>query len=426
MPTKIITLIATLFITISAKSQTTNWQPGFIIPSGRDTIKGFIDFKDWKQNPKHILFKDLNSKEFSYSANSISYFYISTFDEFYHGNIITTDQSSLRSNDVINLINQNIIKTDTVFLKVLVDGKISLFEFNDGNRLHYLYDDGTRIRELEVKKKRALQTSNTYGVATINLYKEQLKSLMKDCSRINSDINNLTYGSKGLTNIFREYHECSSFPISYINQSKDKFKFKFGIGTGVQITSIRLDSEVGFPTISSNDYSTPINPIIGISGEIIIPKNRESWSIANDLIFSNYSSTVNTQIQSGAAIYTSDVKIKFSYIKLMNLIRYKFITNRTLLPFLNFGISNSFALNSEFHSTREITDLGKTISRTERVDYEVRNHEQGLVLGGGVSFKKWSAEIQYESTNGFSSYSNLGTKVSYTRLFIVYNLNHKR
>lgn len=425
MTTKIITLILVVFATISANSQVANWEPGYIIHHDGDTTKGLIDFKDWKQNPKSILFQDSNGIEISYSANSIDYFYISAFDELYHGDIVITDQSSLRSNDVINLINQNITKKDTVFLKVLVAGKNSLLEFNDGNRTHYLYGDDTNIRELEVKKRRALQSSNTYGVATINIYKEQLKVLMKDCPKISADIDNLTYSSKGLTSIFLKYHECSSFPIDYVNQSKDKLKFKFGIGTGVQITSIRLDSEVGFPTISSNNYSTPINPIIGVSGEIIIPKNRESWSIVNDLVFSNYTSTVNTQIQSGASIYTSDVNIKFSYVKLMNLIRYKFITNSSLLPFLNFGISNSFALSSEFYSIREITDLGETISRTERVDYEVRNHEQGLVLGGGVAFKKWSAEIQYESTNGFSSYSNLGTKISYTRLYIVYNLNHK-
>lgn len=415
--------LAFLFILVTLSgplfSQNKNWQPGYVLSIEGDTLKGLLDYQDWKRNPKSISFKSKVGEEKRYAADQIDQFYVKTANELYFGRIVRTDQSSLRSSDVINLLNQNIYKTDTVFLKVLVKGEKNLFQFDDGKRVHFLIGENGNIRELEIKKQRVSQNSG-YAVLTINMYREQLRSVMSDCTPKNVDINRLMYGTKSFIKVFLAYHECKSSHVEYINQSNDAFKFVFGITGGAQSTNVKVSSSEGFPTLVSDDYSTSYGPIAGLTCDIIIPKSRGAWSIANSLIYSNYSTSEVTVLPSGLNTYTSDININFSHVKLTNLFRFKFVSNHKFSPFINLGISNSFALKSEFYSIRETSGF---LNMTERIDYDTRNHEQGLIVGGGVVFGNWTTEIQYESTNGFSVFSGLGTKVIYTRFLIGYRLS---
>jgi len=55
-----------------------NYTPGYIVKSNKDTLKGFIDYRNWGVNPKKISFKENQSAESSsYTPIDIAGFGIS-------------------------------------------------------------------------------------------------------------------------------------------------------------------------------------------------------------------------------------------------------------------------------------------------------------------------------------------------------------
>ncbi len=49
-----------------------NFLPGYIVSNNEDTIKGWIDYKDWEKNPDAIKFKQDNGQTFHYNPGDFS------------------------------------------------------------------------------------------------------------------------------------------------------------------------------------------------------------------------------------------------------------------------------------------------------------------------------------------------------------------
>lgn len=104
------------------------------------------------------------------------------------------------------------------------------------------------------------------------------------------------------------------------------------------------------------------------------------------------------------------VEIGGTYIKLNNLIRYRFFTGKNTL-FFNAGISNGIAvkvINNDYQTIQYYT----TITNESKEAIEgFRKHEQSLILGIGYQFDKFSLEYKFEKTNGMTTYADLGSSV---------------
>ncbi len=70
-------LILLLFLPVFAAAQS-NYQPGYVVTAKGDTVKGFIDYQAWDNNPKEIFFKSSanNREKQTYSVNNAKYFSI--------------------------------------------------------------------------------------------------------------------------------------------------------------------------------------------------------------------------------------------------------------------------------------------------------------------------------------------------------------
>lgn len=135
---------------------------------------------------------------------------------------------------------------DTVFLLVLVKGRINLFFLSDEqNKQHYFIQKGIgRIEELIYRKvliKEPTPTGamNANGVVTAVIspyqmvvfedFKKQLMKAMMDCTAVEQEINRLLYANS-IVNVVKKYNACVG-ELTY-TKPKDRAKHTFYVCTG--------------------------------------------------------------------------------------------------------------------------------------------------------------------------------------------------
>jgi hypothetical protein len=128
-------LFAVLSSTALAQS---NYHEGYIVKNNGDTLKGYIDYREWEKNPKSINFRvakeDRQTKQFD--AATIRGFGINGMETY-------TSYTGLISNDRDHFPDLSTgldtsKKLDTIFLKQLVTGKyLTLYYHNDDIKMRY-------------------------------------------------------------------------------------------------------------------------------------------------------------------------------------------------------------------------------------------------------------------------------------------------
>ena len=135
-------LFAILLFPIISTAQS-NYKPGYAINLKGDTLKGFINYKEWSQNPSAIDFKtaitDKAAKRLT--TDDIKGFNIAGYESYqkYTGPISTDyiDASHVSNGK------DTTFKIASVFLKVLIEGKnVSLLAYADDIRPHFYVEDG--------------------------------------------------------------------------------------------------------------------------------------------------------------------------------------------------------------------------------------------------------------------------------------------
>ena len=152
-----------------------NLKEGFVILNNNDTLKGFIDYREWYQNPNSILFSQSKEKSMQrFKVKDISYFAISGKEIYQRHNVkISMDRQSM--DDISEKDTSS--RIDTVFLKVLhADKNITLFSYADGvkQRLYILPADETTPVELknsEYMSNGQMKSENEYRLILLTIWR---------------------------------------------------------------------------------------------------------------------------------------------------------------------------------------------------------------------------------------------------------------
>jgi hypothetical protein len=383
-----------------------NYLPGKAIQKNGDTLSGFIDYRNWEYNPYHIDFKEnLDAEKQVFVPISISGFVV--LDEYYKSGIVNTEISPRKTNDLL-FEPAAMIKVDTVFLQALVRSKKSLYFYNTitGNQNFYIYQDG-QFDLLIYKRYFKMQNDNKAIVEKKN-YIGQLTHYLQDCPSINSKMFDLQYKRKNLERVFLFYAKCTKSKVEF-QKKKEKSKSEFGLVTGFTISTLKFEGEQNH-YLTEMDYPGSFNFTMGLFYDAVLSRNMGKWSIYNEAVYTtynfegeySYTSTSNNH-------YSGTTQIKYSYIKILNLLQYKqFVGKDTWLVF-NAGISNGFSnRNINLKEGTSTFYSSSSTSCSEAVE-DARNYEQGIVFGTGVKGKKISLLFRYERGNGMSTYKSLSS-----------------
>jgi len=229
-----------------------NYKPGYVVTLKGDTIKGFIDYKEWGKNPKQISFKNnLNAANHeNFTTNDINAFVVTDY-EYYKRFVAHVSQGQVEMSNVKQGADTSYI-TDTVFLRVLTQGpQIALFSYSDKIKTRYYIADMDNAVPQELVYRVYYSLENSARIQIQNGFRNQLAYLARkyvpNDNKLQMEISDAGYSDADLLKIARE-----------INGDKGReFTLKSGMGTrwyaGIGITNNNLSfmGAISYPNNSS-------------------------------------------------------------------------------------------------------------------------------------------------------------------------------
>ncbi|MEM9981403.1 MAG: hypothetical protein AAF734_02830 [Bacteroidota bacterium] len=414
-------MLVGLFTSFTAAGQK-NFVGGYIISLEDDTLRGMIDFRNSEKNPSQVLFKQRGQIE-KYSPQEIRQFGVK--GEVYVSASIEKEISPDYLSE-LNALPDVKLEKDTVFLQSIIEGDKSLYFFKSEKRKDnfYIEEDGTYTLLLH---KRYFKEINGKKIISHNRsYISQLSAYLQDCTQLNQSLSKTEYSLKSLRKLFEAYYECKDEKILFENNI-EKIPPEFGMVAGVSLTNVSFSGDGGaFTTVVNADYPTSLNFMGGIYFNLIRTKNAGKWSLYNELSVVSYNfegDYTDFDFTTRDDIFTfTRTEINYTYLKLYTLLRFKYPINQFAL-YLNAGISNGYVIASRNYALEDRQFMTSLVTTEGEGIEGARDYEQGLVVGLGGQFKKFTLEARYERSNGVSPSDGLNSPVDRFQFLLGYRLN---
>lgn len=388
-----------ILLNLSLYSQK-NFIESYVVTYENDTLFGEIDYQEWDINPSSVRFRQSEKPETqNLTPEDVKQFNVA--EDIYVSRDILMNQSPDEL-EKLNYEPQPVMSEAKVFLRLLVSGNLNLYSYKDEFAREHYFIEGDSLDAVELINYRYyIEKEGRKTVWNAKKYIGQLNYYLRNCPCVVKGISNLDYREKDLVNKVSEYNQCGEDENLNIKKER-KLRFEFGIVAGGDNTTLKFIS----------DYHKELNDInlkykqgyvAGASLNLIWPRNRMKWSIYNELlyrsecIFKGEYEQVNNDSDKTKTIFS----VGGSYIKLVTLLRYQ-LPFEKIRPYINIGLSNSFAVKHENSQIREITFY--TSFRTDEGNFLdfFRKYEQGIIVGLGTYIGNFSGEIRYEMGNGMS------------------------
>jgi hypothetical protein len=427
-------IISALFLLLfkSAFSQE-NFIPGYIISTKSDTIRGYIDYRNWSKNPEKIFFKkQLTNVSTGYSDKEINGFGVA--NEIYVRATVQIEQST----DFVENMDNNpdlILVTDTVFLQLMIQGPKNLYHYvNKSVKDQFYVKLGSEYQLLIYKRYKQKQTlkynspnvdktfleKQNYETLIISdkRYIDQLAAYLGECSNITGYLAKTEYSREDLEKLYRHYYDCTNSSMDF-QKKTEVTKLEKRILAGASVTFLNFEGD-GFEYLSEADFSPSVNISGGFSFDYVFPRKFNRFSFNNELLYSAYKCTgTYTDYTSENEYKITTSTIGLTYLKLNTMIRYAYPIGATSI-YGNAGVLYGIALASTNTATAETKFYSTETIKTTKAMQDFRNYEVSYSLGLGAKHKRYSAELRFETGNGMSDYTNLKSKTKRLYVFLGY------
>jgi hypothetical protein len=372
-------LLASLLAVTTSFAQK-NLQPGVIVNTSKDTLRGFIDYRNWGKNPDQIEFyRTQNDIATVYTPAEIQSFEVS--GESYKTEIVTIDESPFRTENLKEEVKFNYV-TDTVFLLNLVNGEKNLYHLKDINgKEHFFITNNSAMELLFSKRYLKKDDQGHLTVAQNKKYVGQLTIYLQGCSTLQSMLAELKYERNDMVRLFQSYYECTNTKMAAENKATSKSEF--GVLAGVSFTKLTYFN--GMPYFVDGNYPVSTNVSGGVFYNIVFPRNFGRLSICNQFLYYSY----KTESVYEDAVTTS---IGLNYIMMNNMVRKKFPIKKVDF-FVEGGTAVGFGFNETNYQKFEETGLQR--ASEGKAFKELSKLYLGVNLGLGFQYKKYSIESRY-------------------------------
>lgn len=384
-----ITIAFLLLSTISTFSQI-KFENGYFIDNDGVRTECLIKNMDWRNNPSEFLYilPESNIQKSAYIS------VVSEFEIFGESKYERKDvRVDISESDLNRLDYERNPKWEnrTVFLKVLVEGDINLYQYLLGNNFKYFYSTSENNVEQLIFKEYLTKR----GDVTRNLtYVDQLFKNV-NCKDLSvNKLKNTKYSQTPLIKYFKENNLCQNPNAETVkNYRRNKGKFNLRITPGVNISSLSMMNGLDNKYKNSYDFDSEINLRIGAEFEYVFPFNKNKWSIFIDPNYYTYSSSIQKELET-------------SFITIKTIINADAIIKRLAIPFgvrhymfhndnIKFFVDAGFSYDA---------DLGSMIIFDIREDLELEAPLYNIIVGAGINVKnKYSVEIRYFSPDYLSA-----------------------
>lgn len=185
---------------------------------------------------------------------------------------VAIDQSAKNSNADAN--KEPDFSNEIVFLKVLIEGKASLYKYGyNENALYFYQQNDGEIKQLVFKKYQV--SRNSFG--TNKHYRQQLWMNFRCPESSIRDFELIDYTEKELIKHFKKYNECTD--SEYIDYSKFEtgVTLNLTIRPGINRTSVSIKNQKRDKR--DLDFGSATNFRMGIEAEVILPFHKDKLGI---------------------------------------------------------------------------------------------------------------------------------------------------
>lgn len=376
-----------------------NFQPATIVTTDGKSVEGEINYKDWKKNPAQIQFRKSSGSPEIYSATDLKSFTVS--DDRYVSAIVDVDDRSDNSSS-LTTEPEIITHRDTVFLRALVTGTKSLYYYVDiADHFYILKNDTFELLRYKKYISPANDQDNVYlynrGFVT------QLSQYLEGCEVFKGSMDRVKYDDDNLKKAFGKYYACKSASPEFV-RSREAEKVEIGVIAGASSTNFKVktsSSNVTMVAMSRAKFSASTNFAGGVFFDIVFPRQRGKVSLNNELTYSSYQTSGTYRVSQSPTRYDDRIfEVAYSYVKMNNMFRYKFLLNNSAI-FVNAGLSAGMLLNDESKLTlfRKSDNIENTqVDNAFKID--ARSFEVGILGGAGFRKNRISLELRVERGSG--------------------------
>ena len=420
-------LLLLLLLLPSLSIAQANYKKGLVVTTGGDTLRGFIDYREWDFGPTTISFRTSESggtvQEFN--AGNASYFEITGIESYqrYEGPI------SMDRVDKDNLSHgspSNIITTDKVFLKKLQDGRnVALYYYKDKIKERFFLLVKGEDTPQELLYKRYHGTKSTTRILTQHIYVGQLINQARNQGILNEklqrDIEAAAYKEQDLLRVVSKLNGLSDEEIAQDKQRK--MGTRFFAGAAISRSTIEAKGRDDFVDPTSNPAS--YMPMLTFGFDSFLNRNVQRTILRLEMSLTNASYHLQADKHTGGGGYnelsyrithqTASVSPQIIY-NLYNKDNFKFyIGGGVVANYSNYSRNTcrSQYLNPTFGIEREPTEEDD-YKKLHAIwsSYTVRT---GVVLNG-----KYEAFAMYRAPGSITRYRLSELVVSSSNLGVNY------
>jgi hypothetical protein len=348
-----------IILSTSIYSQIT-YEKGYYLNNEGQRTEGLIKNTDWQSNPSDFLFIESETDQpVEMTIDSVSEFGVTGLSR-YIRKTVKIDRSS-ELNDELSLERAPVFNEEQLFLRVLIEGKHSLYEYLDGNlRRFFIESDKTAIEQLIFKS----YLTEKREVASNNDFRKQLWLHLRCDAITMPEIKNTDYARKALIRLFQKFNECDNAGfVRYNNKSGYDF-FNLTLRPGLNFTTL----SIGNSNILNKEMKFETRPgfQFGIETEFILPFNKNKWAIIAEPGFLYYKGEGSTQ--------SANAELNYHSFELPVGLRHYFFFGKNSSVFINGSAVFNYAFNSDIeYNTYQGLEINTNLSAAFGLGYKFKN-----------------------------------------------------
>lgn len=408
--------------TCSLLSAQTKFEKGYYITLNGTKTDGFIKNSDWKNTPNSIEYKsNLEDNAIEVSTSQISEFEIENKLKFKRFNV-NIEKSSVTSGQLTNNGRLPLFSKENILLKVLIEGKASLYHFYENGVEKFFYaTDKKEVEQLvflsflaDADDMRLLKEKGRDDVipnSTIlydRTYRKQLNENV-NCGNSRDEISKLGYSKTTLENFFKKYNECENSEFKkFESGNKSTFRLKASLIGNLNSLNLKNNNNPYYET----NFGTSVNFGFGLEAEIVLPFNNNKWSVILEPSYNTYKSSDHLTYTFYTTTLEQDVDAEYNYIQIPIGIRHYFYINENA----------SFFINAAYNAKININSSGIKYEVVTGNNLEIFPSLNNIAFGLGFNYKKYSIETRVFSNtqilkgsneNRYADYKNISLNLRY-------------
>jgi hypothetical protein len=393
-----------------------NYQKGYVVTLAGDTIRGFIDEKEWSNSPTEISFKPSKDLELPriYKAAELRYFDLDGKVAYqqYRGPI-SIDINSIKQTDNPEVISRHV--EDTIFLKIIARGKFAtLYQHVDRVKIRYFLSTPASSQPEELIYRYYPDGEN--HIYTDNRYQSQLLFAARFAGPVSKDlsysIKKSSYGASALIKIVDAINGETK------DESRTRSSVHFFVGGGLNIGYQSFHEDKGWNIVSAPSYG----PFINVGFDLYANPDVGKLIIRGEAYFSVSRVTLHADSLNGVSTidYTSPIISGGLIVQP----QYYFIRHENLRAYAGLGLGIN---SSTFNSYNYQLQGDKIATLPNDFNYFALSY-YGNFQGGIILNKRYELMISYypQITSSASVLAPWTTFFNYTKIGFNYHFINTR